>query len=394
MNNAIIVAAFQYPIYSFNNFFGLPQFESGLNLDLPVALLYIPMSKLHTCWILMNNVRPKILLIRFSSLGDLVLLTALIDGIAEAFPGHDLHMATKEEYSELFDGNAHIAKIHTLPAASGFTGLLGLRKGLVQERFDIIIDAHNVLRSNFLYRTLGARRKVQLGKDHVRKLSIIRAGKDLYTETISMKDRYLDLLGRLDVEVPALPTRLTPPPAAEAAADAYLEENGLTGRTIVALSPGARWETKRWQSSGFADVASAMSDSGHATLVIGTGTEKDICPYMEGSVNACGKLSLMETAAVLGKAAVLVTNDSAPLHIAEAVGTPVVALFGPTVRQFGYFPLLEKSETLEKDIDCRPCSRNGSRQCHIEKRDCLDTIDPGEVIAAVSRILGTTGEKE
>jgi heptosyltransferase-2 len=138
-----------------------------------------------------------------------------------------------------------------------------------------------------------------------------------------------------------------------------------------------------------------MSDSGRAVLVIGTGMEKEICravAHAHGSVDACGSLSLMETAAVLKRAAVLVTNDSAPLHISEAVGTPVVALFGPTVSQFGYFPLLEESEALEKEIDCRPCSRNGARPCHIEKRDCLDTIGPREVIAAVNRILGSTGE--
>ena len=102
----------------------------------------------------------------------------------------------------------------------------------------------------------------------------------------------------------------------------------------------------------------------------------------------------METAAALKKASVLVTNDSGPLHIAEATGTPVVALFGPTVRQFGYFPLLEESIALEKEIECRPCSRNGARPCHIATRDCLDTIDPSEVIAAVNRVLETSGDRQ
>ena len=345
----------------------------------------------------MNNVRPRILLIRFSSLGDLVLLTALIDGIAVAFPGHDLHLATKDQYRELFDNNLHIVKIHALPSDSGFGGLLGLRRDLALEGFETIIDAHNVIRSNFLYRTIGARRKVQLGKDQIRKLSIIRAGKDTYEDTVTMKDRYLGLIAELGAAIPVVSTRLTPPPSAEAAVETFFDENGLTGRRVVALAPGARWETKRWPSDRFAEITSAISDSGHAVLVIGSEAEKDICSIAaHGGVatNACGRLSLMETAAALKKASVLVTNDSGPLHIAEATGTPVVALFGPTVRQFGYFPLLDDSIALEKEIDCRPCSRNGARPCHIDKRDCLENIGTTEVLASVNRVLETNGDRE
>jgi len=265
----------------------------------------------------MNELHPRILLVRFSSLGDLVLLTALVDGIAKAFPGHELHLATKEEYRELFDSNRHVAKIHPLPSGARFGDLIKLRSKLAAERFDIIIDAHNVIRSKFLYRTLGARRKVQLEKDQVRKLSLIRAGKDLYEETVPMKDRYLGLIARLGAGIPDVSTRIAPPPEAEAAVDALFDENGLNGRRIVALAPGARWDTKRWPSRGFADIAAAMSDSGLGVLIIGTSSEREICriaAHTDDSLDVCGRLSLMETAAALKRASVLVTNDSAPLQ--------------------------------------------------------------------------------
>ncbi len=362
-----------------------------MRLDLPGPLLYIPMSKLHTGQMLMNENRPRILLIRFSSLGDLVLLSALVEAIAVTYPGYELHLATKEQYDEIFESNGNIARIHSLPISAGIGELLGLRKRLAAERFDIIIDAHNVIRSNFLYRTLRAGRKVQLGKDQVRKLSLIRAGKDLYRDTVSMKDRYLGLIGALGEEIPDVSTRLDPPPEAEAAVDRLFRENGLTGHQVVALAPGARWETKRWPAERFSSLADRL---GCGVLIIGAASEKDICRIAassDGSVNACGRLSLMETASALKKASVLVSNDSAPLHMAEAVGTPVVALFGPTVRQFGYYPLLDASIVLEKDLECRPCSRNGARPCHIENRDCLDTIDTDEVVSAIDQVLGSTG---
>ena len=368
-----------------------------MHLDLPVPFLYIPMSKLHTGQMLMNEKRPRILLIRFSSLGDLVLLTALVEGIAATFPGHELHLVTKEQYRELFESSGHVSNINALPTGAGFNDLMSLRQKLAAMKFDIIIDAHNVIRSNILYRTLGARRKVQLEKNHVRKLSLIRTGRNLYGKTVSMKDRYLGLIAALGADIPDVSTHLDPPPEAEASVEALFEENGLTGRTIVAIAPGARWETKRWSARGFAAVTGAIPPSGRSVLIIGDESEKEICRMAsaaDGYVDACGRLSLMETAAALKRASVLVTNDSAPLHIAEAVGTPVVALFGPTVQQFGYFPLLGESIVLEKDLECRPCSRNGARSCHKENRDCLDLITYQEVLDAISRVLESTGENK
>jgi ADP-heptose:LPS heptosyltransferase len=98
-------------------------------------------------------------------------------------------------------------------------------------------------------------------------------------------------------------------------------------------------------------------------------------------------LPLPEVAARLAGCAALVTNDSGLLHLAEAVGTPVVALFGPTVRAFGYAPHLPASRLLETDLDCRPCSRNGKRPCRRGDLACLERLDPAVVLAATAPLL-------
>jgi heptosyltransferase-2 len=332
----------------------------------------------------------KILLIRFSSLGDLILLTALIDAIGEALPDLELHLATKEIYSELFEGSERVDRIHPIPEDAGIADLLDLRKRLSVEGFDIIIDAHNVLRSNLLYRTLRARRKVQLGKDQVRKLSLIRTGRDLYGDNQSMHGRYLGLLRQLGEPASSVPTRLEPDVEACARAVSFLDDENLARRRFVAIAPGARWETKRWQPASFGLLAQELADCGLGVLMIGDRSEMELCRTVAGGCGAavaCGRLSLMETAAALREASVLVTNDSAPLHLSEAVGTPVVALFGPTVRQFGYFPILPGSVVIERDLGCRPCSRNGSGRCRLENRECLDGIGHEEVLAEVLRIM-------
>jgi heptosyltransferase-2 len=165
----------------------------------------------------------------------------------------------------------------------------------------------------------------------------------------------------------------------------------------VAFAPGARWKTKRWPADHFAKLISTVSARDYAPVLIG-GTEdiadnaaiaRAVSP--EEPLDLTGSLSIIESAAILRECAALVTNDSAPLHLAEAVGTPVVALFGPTVREFGYYPILRRSMALEVDLPCRPCSRNGARSCPYGTEECLTSIEPEAVLEALLGVLRTAG---
>jgi heptosyltransferase-2 len=238
--------------------------------------------------------------------------------------------------------------------------------------------------------------KVQLPKHHVRKLSLIKAGLDLFRDPVpSMRDMYLKLAGGIGAPVRHTTTKLTPTREAREAAARFMESGGLVRGKVVAMAPGARWETKRWPAGHFHTLALELEALGYGVLVVGDSSEKELCGSIATgtkAINASGKLSLGELAAALGNSSVLVTNDSAPLHMAEAVGTPVVALFGPTVRQFGYFPLLPDSIVMERHLDCRPCSRNGSGPCRIERRECLEDILPSEVLGNVLRLAQARGE--
>jgi heptosyltransferase-2 len=110
-------------------------------------------------------------------------------------------------------------------------------------------------------------------------------------------------------------------------------------------------------------------------------------PSGRPAVNACGKLTLRESAALIGRAAVLVTNDSAPLHLATAMGTPVVALFGPTVTEFGFGPLRAGDIALGVEgLACRPCSPHGPSQCPLQHHRCMRELTVTAVIAAIEEI--------
>jgi heptosyltransferase-2 len=178
-----------------------------------------------------------------------------------------------------------------------------------------------------------------------------------------------------------------------------IRDHGFEGIPLVAMSPGARWETKRWPIEHFASVAGSLASSGHGIVLIGGPGDESLCAELsrlcdEAPLDASGKLDLIGSAALLAECRLLVTNDSAPLHMAEATGTPVVAIFGPTVRELGYHPQLPSSVLLGLELRCRPCSRNGARPCHLHTKECLVDLDPGHVIEAAGTVLGISQDAE
>jgi len=184
----------------------------------------------------------------------------------------------------------------------------------------------------------------------------------------------------------AYPPHLRPTTTDDRAAAAV-----VTGE-FVALAPGSIWGSKRWPH--FEELARRLADYALVVVVggqddVGLGEEivRAVGPTGGRAVNACGKLTLRQSAALIGRAALLVTNDSAPLHLATAMGTPVVALFGPTVTEFGFGPLRAGDVALGVDeLQCRPCSPHGPPQCPLGHHRCLRELTVEAVIAAIEEL--------
>lgn len=335
--------------------------------------------------------KEKILVIRFSSLGDLVLILPLLRQLRAGFPMGEIHLATKKRYAPLFASNNDIDHIHTLDS-NDLRGLFGLYRRLFREKYNIVIDAHNVIRSNLLSFVLPVRKKIRIKKNQARKIALIKKKRNLFKKILPMWKRYLELSTGLGISPSENETRLLLPDHATIKIGVMIESAGLSGLPLVAIAPGARWETKRWPEERFRDLIPVLVAHGFGIILIGDRSESELSSRIGGSgkrvLNTAGRLSLLETAAILDRCLFLITNDSAPLHLAEAVGTPVIAFFGPTVEEFGFFPHLAKSIPLQVNLDCRPCSRNGSRACPFGTRECLESITVGEVMSAVGIISG------
>jgi heptosyltransferase-2 len=188
----------------------------------------------------------------------------------------------------------------------------------------------------------------------------------------------------------ALRPRLYPGREEERAADGVLGARRL-GERLVALAPGSVWATKRWPY--YAELAERITRSGARVVVVGGSSDAALaaeiaraCPA-DSVIDGTGRLSLLASAAVLGRCTALVTNDSAPQHLASAMGVPTVTIFGPTVPEFGFGPLAPGSSTVgHAQLACRPCDPHGPKKCPLGHWRCMRELTTDEVDGALGTV--------
>jgi heptosyltransferase-2 len=316
----------------------------------------------------------RILLIRFSSLGDMVLLSALIEALHHEHHGAEVWLATKGSYGSLYHHDPRVHRVVELTDAPD--ALDALLEELEGVRFDLVLDAHSSLRSRLMCLKLkGPSRVRRIAKDSAARTLFVRTGVRTAALGRHIVERYVGLLEGCERQVQ---TAVYP-----AKAHRRFERSRLAGQ-VLAVAPGARHEPKRWPADRFARVAALhQARTGCTVLVLGGPGEEASCHAVAAALEpsrtivGVGDQDLSAVAAQLERCALLLCNDSGLMHLAEAVGTPVTALFGPTSRELGYFPWHPRSRVVEHDLSCRPCSRFGARPCHLEDNVCLtrSTVD-------------------
>lgn len=339
----------------------------------------------------------RILVVRFGSLGDVCLLCRSLAELAAAAGGERPHVtvATKAAFAPLLAAAPGVDAVEPL-AGPGLGHLLALARRLRRARFALIVDAHGVLRSRLLLAMMGRRAHRRLAKDTLARLWLLRTRRVRPALARTMRDRFADALAGLapaaSAGAPAAAGMAATAEAAAAAAHPLRPLAAPAGTARLGLAPGARWDAKRWPEENFAALLRGFRARTSLPVTIFLGPRE--AAWFAGSALAraaaeldgvvvSSDLPLPRLAAELAACRALVTNDSGLLHLAEAAGTPVLALFGPTVRAFGYYPCLPGSRVLERDLACRPCSRNGRRPCWRGDLACLAEIEPTAVLAAL-----------
>lgn len=332
------------------------------------------------------------LVLRFGALGDLCLLGWSLSALADS-PGSETRrvtLVTKAGFAPLAGRFHGVHQVISLEGR-GLAPLITLAGQLRARRWQRVVDAHHVLRSHALLTLVGRRADARLAKDTAARLRLLAGGAAGDGLARTMVDRFDAALSPPDAKNgvaagdPSTPVR---PPLWRLAATI---DGNPDAPAPLGLAPGARWETKRWPEHHWVALVESLASAGERDLQVFLGPEERAWyrgSRLAAAAEAAGATvvdgrSLVEVAMALAGCRALATNDSGLLHVAEAVGTPVLAFFGPTVRAFGYFPRLPHSRVLEQPLDCRPCSRNGKRPCHRGDLACLQTILPTQAAAAL-----------
>ncbi len=326
-----------------------------------------------------------ILAVRFSSIGDLLLTTPLLRAIRTRHPEARLTVVVRADMAPVLAHNPHVTELVTWQRGSPLRELaarLGARDWTHR------LDLHGSLRSLALRRLVGGH-WTGYPKHRLRRELIIRSRRRFGGSLAPVAERYFHAARHLDVSPDGRGLEFVVPAEVQRQVDAYLLQGGVgNSRPIIALAIGAAHFTKRWPLGHWTGLATALADradvvvlGGHAEEAAGTALARAAGPH---ALNAAGRFALDGTAALLRRARAVVVADTGVLHLATAVGTPVVGLYGPTVREFGFFPYHADAQVLEHDLSCRPCSSHGGPTCPLGHHRCLVDLLPAQVLAALA----------
>ncbi|MBK5281138.1 MAG: putative lipopolysaccharide heptosyltransferase III [Nitrospiraceae bacterium] len=332
----------------------------------------------------------NILIIKLRYIGDVLLATPTIRDIKAARPDVRVTMMVNRGTEDVLSGNPDLDEIVVLDKgsqAAQWSFIAGLRR----QRFDTVIDLTDGDRSAFLSWISGAQVRIGFNDEH-------RWRGKCYTQVVQPVqvvrhriDRDLEVLKLLRIQAGSKDPLLWLTPEEENSADQLLNQLGVQrSQSIVILQPGARYWFKAWPPERFAELADRLtSQYGCQALIGGSHQDIDLAQQIRqmaksSPVIAAGRTTIKQFAAIAKKSALFVGSDSGAMHIASAVGTPVVALFGPSnPREWG--PRGGPVEVLYKELDCRSCFHP---TCIRGEGNCMRLITVDEVLSASGRLMG------
>jgi heptosyltransferase-2 len=332
------------------------------------------------------------LVIQTSFLGDVILTTPLIAALATRGPVDVL--ATPLGATALAN-NPHIRTVIRYDKRSTYGSALGAWQTIKELRtrrpYDAAYLAQGSFRSGLLATLTGAKERIGFASS---------TGRVLYTRQLPYRpelhhaERLWSLAMAECAEPPTrdqIRPRLYPSDADRAAVDRLLLRTDAHGEAVIALAPGSAWGTKRWPY--YVDLAKRLADDFRIALVGSnadletTGQIMDALPA-DRVINGVGVLSLLASAELIGRAQAIVTNDSAPQHLASAMGTPTLAIFGPTVPEFGFGPLAERNVVAgHAGLSCRPCHRHGPQRCPLGHWRCMRELTPDYISSLLTEVI-------
>jgi heptosyltransferase-2 len=321
------------------------------------------------------------LIVQTSFIGDMVLTTPLLAELSHRGP---VDVVATPAAAGLLDNHPSVRRVIVYDKQGSDRGSLNfvrLAMRLRKERYEAAYLAQGSVRSGSLALLAGIRRRTGFDSS---------AGRRFYTQRLPYIEgdhharRLLSLSG---TSTGPIRPQLFPGAKERQAVDSLLGDK--PSLPIFAIAPGSVWATKRWP--GYVGLARFLASRG-LVAIIGSDADRELAQTIitaagERVVDATGRLTLLASAELIRRSTLLVTNDSAPQHLASAVNTTTVTIFGPTVPQFGFGPLAERSATVGLDaLACRPCDHHGPMRCPLGHWKCMKEVSAAQIVEQVQQL--------
>lgn len=310
----------------------------------------------------------KILIIRLSSLGDILLTTPFIRALKNFNPSLKIDFLLRSEYQDVLKFNPNLNELFFY-TRNDFENLNLIRK-LGENQYDLIVDLQNNFRSRGILSKLKGE-KIRFDKKSVQKILLIKAKINLLKNSPPIPIRYAEVIEGLQLDNSGL----------ELFTDREPSSNIKSKNNLVGICPGARHFTKRWPVEYYIQLSRFLIQNNFNVVLFGGKIDREICKQIEREapdvLNLQNDDDILQTASDMKLCSAVVCNDSGLMHAASAVGVKVLTIFGSSVREFGFAPYNCKSLLIENNsLSCRPCSHIGRDSCPEKHFACMKDIKP------------------
>ncbi|MFA8433840.1 MAG: glycosyltransferase family 9 protein [Marinifilaceae bacterium] len=329
----------------------------------------------------------KFLIIRFSSIGDIIQCMGVVNGILNHYPDAEIHWIARKDMSSFLAMDQRIHKIWGFERKDGFKGLLAIARALKEEKFDFIYDAHSNIRSNVLRTVLVPRWKRWFGagpryalrsKDRIKRILLFKFGIDRFPMPFRGMKSFRKPLEKWGITDFSDGKRewYFPLDLKQKVEEKVFDQFSADRSNVITIVPSAAWEMKRWPVGHWKQLIAQLPEY-HFMILAGPGDSfceeiRNVAP--DRVVNLAGQTSLLESCYLVSQSNLVISADTGFLHAADIFCIPALSLMGPTA--FG-FTTGEHIKTLEKDMPCRPCTKDGSGKCKMNTyQQCMVDITP------------------
>lgn len=334
-------------------------------------------------------------IIQTAFLGDVALTLPLAEAIKRYHPSAEITVVTTPLAAPLVECSDAVDRVIPFDKRKNHKGLRGIRllaNELKKNNIDCIIAPHRSFRTTVLTTLANAKCSIGFSKNS---LSLLYSKRINYFTHLHEVERNLMLLTAFDdiqnpIEKVINPPVVTIPSIDSDTVRQFVHHYGIKS-PVIAIAPGSVWATKRWCEEYFVSTARYFVEKGYSCVFLGGREDAELCKRLaaaSGGISLAGETTIVQTIDFLKQCTVILTNDSAPTHLAWIAGCPTVAVFGATSPKFGFAPRGEESLILQNDtLQCRPCAIHGGNQCPLGTLECMKSVKPERATKAIESIL-------